>query len=248
MTVRTGMLTTRLKKQHETLHLYAKKAVKILMFSLLLMAIYYSVEKFKTYFPIKSVKVFGIKHTGQADLKEALVPLVNKGFFAIDVENIKDRLLKSPWVAKAIVQRVWPDKIFITLIEKEPFACWNNSNLLSTNGEIFNPELSSYPKGLPELIGPDGQQIQMLQFYKKLTSILAPLHFKIARFELAPEFVWNLTLENGIKMTAGYKDILTHMNHFVKVYPKIVGDRGSEIEYIDLRYTHGLAVRWKTVT
>jgi cell division septal protein FtsQ len=31
----------------------------------------------------------------------------------------------------------------------------------------------------------------------------------------------------------------------VKVYPKIVGMHESDVEYIDLRYSNGIAVKWK---
>jgi cell division septal protein FtsQ len=41
---------------------------------------------------------------------------------------------------------------------------------------------------------------------------------------------------------------LTRLSHFVKVYPKIIGERAAQVEYIDLRYQDGLAIRWKTIT
>lgn len=235
------------KYNNEYLTLYGKKAVKVIFFLLFLSSLFIACEKFKAHFPIKTVKVYGLQHIDQQAMQHALMPLVSKGFFAIDVETIKDRLLKSPWVSQAAVQRVWPDKVLITVQEKTPLASWNDSSVLSTNGELFTPETKSYPVSLPKFVGPEGEQIQMLQYYQKLTGILSPLHFKIARFELTPERVWSLTFDNGIKLTAGYKDILTRMDHFVKVYPKIVGNRDSEVEYVDLRYPNGLAVRWKTV-
>lgn len=243
------MITSRIRKRgNQSIHLYGKLIAKVMLFLIFIVTLYFAVDKFKTFFPIKSVKVFGVQHIDQTSIQEAITPLVKKGFFAIDVDIIKDRLLKSPWVSKTIVQRVWPDQVIITVIEKTPIARWNNESLLSTNGEIFSPPESSYPQGLPLLIGPDREQIRMLEYYKKLSSILMPLHFKIARFELTPELAWNLTFDNGIKVTAGYKDILTHINHFVKVYPKIVGDKDSQVEYIDLRYPNGLAIRWKTTS
>jgi cell division protein FtsQ len=88
----------------------------------------------------------------------------------------------------------------------------------------------------------------MAQYYAKMASVLAPLHFRITRLELTPTMTWSITLDNGMKLNVGHKDILTRLDHFVKVYSKIVGDRVAEVDYIDLRYPNGMAVRWKTVT
>lgn len=242
------MLTSRVRKQQKTnLNLYSKIAAKIILFLLFLVTLYFTVEKFKSNFPIKSVKIYGVQHVDQESMQLALTPLVSKGFFAIDVDTIKDRLLKSPWVSNAVVQRIWPDKVMITVVERTPVARWNDGRLLSSNGEIFTPDASSYPNDLPVLVGPDGQHIEMLQYYKKLSSLLTPLRFKISRLELTPELSWNLTFDNGMRLNVGNKDVLTRMGHFVKVYPKIIGDRIADVEYIDLRYANGLAVRWKTV-
>lgn len=243
-----GMISSRVgKRQTQNLFFYGKMATKIIFFLVFLVALYFSGAQFKSYFPIKSVKIYGAHQIDQQAVQEALTPLVKKGFFGINVELIKDRLLQSPWVSKAVVQRIWPDKVFITLVEKAPIAHWNGASLLSTNGEIFTPK-GSKVGSLPQFVGPEGQQIDMLRHYKKLSGLLEPLHFKIARLELTPQMIWHLTFNNGMKISIGNKDILTRMSHFVKVYPKIIGNRDSEVEYVDLRYANGLAVRWKTIT
>ena len=43
----------------------------------------------------------------------------------------------------------------------------------------------------------------------------------------------------------GHKDVLTRINHFVKVYSQVIGKRSNEIAYVDLRYPNGLAIGWK---
>ena len=232
------MITTRVRKHtNPNFGFYGKLAVKILCLIAFILLLFSLTSKFKTYFPIKSVRVFGVQHVDSNSMQQAITPLVNKGFFAINVENIKDRLLQSPWVSKAIVQRVWPDQVLITVVERTPIARWNNSSLLSMSGELFSPDVKSYPDNLPVLIGGEGEHLQMLQYYKKIT-----------RLELTPEHTWNLAFENGMKLNVGYKDVLTRMSHFVKVYPKIIGNRVADVESVDLRYTNGLAVRWKTVS
>lgn len=198
-------------------------------------------------FPIHSVKVYGIQNVDRQEIEKLIKPLVQHGFFSLDVEGVKDRLLQLPWVSKTVVRRVWPNQLVIAIAEKKPLATWNDTSLLSLSGELFQPAPETIPTGLPRLKGPDGEQIQLMQYYAHVNQILQPLHAKIASLELTPDMVWMLTLNNGIKMTIGYKEILTRLQHFVKVYPKIIGDRIQQVEYVDLRYSNGLAVRWKTV-
>jgi cell division protein FtsQ len=198
-------------------------------------------------FPIKEVKLLGINRSDHTEIQRLVTPLVNKGFFSVELETIRDRLLQLPWISQASVRKVWPDHVVIRVSERAPAARWNDGTLLSISGEIFNPNRDSYPKNLPHLLGPEGEQINMLSHYTKISNLLKPLHLKVARLELTPNLVWGMTLDNGIKVNVGYKDVLTRINHFVKVYPKIVAPRVAQIEAVDLRYQNGLAVQWKTV-
>jgi cell division protein FtsQ len=197
------------------------------------------------YFPIKTVRVYGINRVSQKEVHDVVLPLVNHGFFTVNVDFIRDQMLQSPWVSDLYVRRIWPDKVEVTLVEKKPVARWSEDVLLSERGELFVPK-SEYPTGLPRFAGPKGQQIFMLQYFNNMNRLLLPLHAKISYLELTPFFTWKVTLNNGITMQFEHKDILTRLNHFVKVYPKIVGTRADDVDYIDLRYPNGVAVRWKT--
>ena len=197
------------------------------------------------YFPIKTVRIYGINHTDQKELETVLIPLVERGFFSINVDMIRDRLRQMPWVSKIFVRRYWPDQVEITLLEKNAIARFNEQSLLTEGGELFIPPLHSSYDDLPQFLGPDGKQIIMLEYFKSFSRILDPLHAKIAYLELTPYYTWKITLTNGMTLQIGHKDILTRLRHFVKVYPKIVGARAKDVEYIDLRYSNGMAIRWK---
>ncbi len=224
--------------------------IKIFSFVLLFLLCLFSVNKIKesNQFPIQHVKVYGVKHLDPLEMQSMLASLVTKGFFTVDVDLIKERILQMPWVADVSVRRVWPNQIVIEVTEHNPIARWNETSLLSASGEIFNPEVSTIPTNLPHFLGPEGDQIRMLTFYSKINHLLRPLHLKIAQLELTPYFAWNMEFTDGMKVHLGYKDVLTRINHFVKVYPKVVGERATDIDYVDLRYPNGLAVRWKTVS
>jgi cell division protein FtsQ len=226
------------------------QAVKILSYIITLSLIFCFLYELchRVTFPIAEVKVFGAQHLNQQELQHELVPFVRKGFFGVEVAAIKDQLLQLPWVADVSVQRIWPNEVTIHITERQPIAHWNGNSLLSSKGEIFTPGADSYRESLPEFIGPTGEQAQLLEYYQKINLLLTPLHFKVARLELTAYQTWNIVFDTGVKVNVGYKDVLTRLSHFVKVYPKIIGERAAQVEYIDLRYQDGLAIRWKTIT
>src|SRR3990167_3430726 len=130
------------------------------------------------YFPINKVRIFGIKYTDHQEIQNLLLPLVNHGFFAVNVELIRDRLLQQPWAADIVVRRNWPDQVDILFVEKQVVARWNQQSLLSETGEIFSPPQTKHPLDLPSFVGPTGQQIQILQYYKTMDRILTSIHAK----------------------------------------------------------------------
>lgn len=226
---------------------YVIQACKIGLVGAVVLSTLFALNHFKLsqYFPIKNVKIYGINRVDHEEVQNLLLPLVDHGFFTINVEYIRDRLKQMPWVSDIFVRRTWPDRVDVTVIEKNALARWNNQSLLSEVGELFTPKEETYPSDLPLFIGPSGKQMIMLDYFNQINRLLAPLHAKIAHLELTPYFTWKLTLDNGISLQMGHKDVLTRLSHFVKVYPKIVGNRTTDVDYIDLRYPNGVAVRWK---
>jgi cell division protein FtsQ len=244
------MIMGQVRKYYKEFKVSWKLVINLTCFVTFIYFTLFFFSQFKTvnYFPIKEVQIAGVNHVNHDEVQHLLTPLVNKGFFAVSVEHIKESLAQFPWIASASVRRVWPNQVIIQVAEKIPLARWNEEKLLSTSGQLFSPAHNTYPIELPQFIGPEGAQLKMMENYLKVSKALASLHFKMIRFELSPAHIWSCTLNNGIKVNIGHKDILTRVNDFVKVYPKIIGNRANEVNSVDLRYSNGLAVHWKTMT
>jgi len=199
----------------------------------------------REYFPIQVVHVYGAQHIDHQELQNLIQPLVTHNFFTVDMEHIKDRLRQFSWVENTTIRRIWPDQVDIVISEHQPIAVWHDGNLLSANGDLFSPGGYDIPSGLPQFIGPDGSQASMLQSFNDFNRELTPLHVKITTLELTSYRMWRLSLDNNIRLHLGHKNILTHLSQFVKVYPKIIGSKAEDVDYIDLRYPNGIAVKWK---
>lgn len=197
------------------------------------------------FFPVTTVRVYGARQIDRQEVQDLLVPLVSQGFFSVDLETARDRLIQNPWVVDLYLRRTWPNKVDIVLNERRAVAVWNNDCLLSTEGELFCPKKQTYPAILPHFVGPSGQHIVMLDYFNQMNRILNPLHAKISFLEFTANLTWKLALDNGMVLQMGNKDVLTRLGQFVKVYPKIVEGRVADVDYVDLRYSNGVAVRWK---
>jgi cell division protein FtsQ len=235
------------KLSHSPFH-YVAQMLKVIFLCSFIISCVWMINHFRIskYFPITTVRVYGLNRVEQRDVKQLLMPLLTHGFFGVNVEYIRDRLLQHPWVYDISVRRHWPDQIEVTIFEKKAVAKWNNQILLSETGVLFIPKVETYPANLPVFSGPSGKQIIMLNYFNKINRILIPLRVKISYLELTPYLTWKLALNNGINLQMGHKDILSRLAQFVSVYPKIVGDHAADVDSVDLRYPNGVAVRWKT--
>lgn len=195
--------------------------------------------------PIRNVKINGnYPHVNKEAIQQTVLPFLKKGFAHIDLEGLKKALQSLPWVDNVTVSRVWPDKLVINLVEHDPVAQWNLQGLLDSNGVIFTPQ-SFPPESLPSLNGPEGQQMFVWQSYQKLNAQLAPLGLKIAQLYLSARQAWNIQLSNGVKVILGRVNPELRLQRLIASYPQIVGSHSADIDYIDMRYTSGMAVKWK---
>ncbi|CDZ75845.1 Cell division protein FtsQ [Legionella massiliensis] len=196
-------------------------------------------------FPISTVKVVAsYQHITHQDLETVLTDYLSSSFFTLSVRRLYADLANLDWTKNVQIERIWPDTLKITLIEKIPVATWNKA-LVTQGGEIFNEggELSSSP--LPHLSGPANQQKEVLQVYEKMSKILSIYGLHASALEWRDNHAWELTLANGVQLRLGKRDLDMRMTRFCKAYPAVFAERSEQLASVDLRYPRGMAVQWK---
>lgn len=109
------------------------------------------------HFAVKDIAVEGRQRTDRDALFEALGIGARDPILKIDVTEARKRLLALPWVEKAEVERRLPDKIFIKLVERQPFARWENDNhivVIDREGHVLPDADPASFASLPLLAGP----------------------------------------------------------------------------------------------
>jgi len=197
--------------------------------------------------PITSVEIQGEFHyLEKQQIQQALNGRLEAGFFNVDVDVIRDILLDIPWVNAATVRRVWPDTLQIGVVEQLPIARWIAGGLVNSQGQLFFPLPETYPPDLPELQGPVDSQTVVAMRYQEMEKELEPLTLRINRIVLDERRSWKIELNSGVTLLLGRVNDNARLTRFTRLYPVALAARAADIEQVDLRYTNGFSVRWKT--
>jgi cell division protein FtsQ len=86
----------------------------------------------------------------------------------------------------------------------------------------------------------------MLQRLKQAQAALAPLGLKPARIRLSDRRAWTIELDDGLEVILGRTDFDLRLERFAQLVPAALGERLREAGQLDMRYTNGFAVRWRS--
>lgn len=197
--------------------------------------------------PVRAVKFDGdLMRVDRHQLQRNLAPLASTGLLLVDVGALRTMVEAAPWVDRAYVRRVWPDSVQITVIEQQPLARWDETRLVNTRGELFAPAAVDLPAEMPWLRGPEGQAVVLVDQYRLLDPLLQRVGQRIVRLELDSRRAWTLELANGMQIELGRHAVRERLQRLVGLLDHWSEDELSRIARVDLRYTNGFAIRWKT--
>lgn len=196
-------------------------------------------------FPISTVKISAsFQHVSRKEFEEILGPYLNYSFFMLPVDALENKLLAMSWVEKVCINRQWPDILNIKLEERTPIAFWNNE-LMTEQGEVFSDGQAHSYIVLPHLQGPPHREQAVLQIYQKLSKLLNSCGLQVAGVKLRENQAWELSLVNGVNLFLGKQHLEQRLMRFCKAYPILFADKSERLSGVDLRYSYGMAVRWK---
>ncbi len=194
--------------------------------------------------PITWLDVEGeLQRTSVSQIRAAAIGPASKGFFSVDLEQVRDAIQALPWVAGVEVSRQWPDALGIRIVEHQPVARWNDGFLLSDRGDLFSVDGSDGMQGLARLRGPDSRRQEVLDAWRTMRAELGAIGLDIQRLELDERGAWMLELGSGVELLLGREQIRERLARFISVH-EVLRNQDRRPERVDMRYTNGLAVRW----
>ncbi len=196
--------------------------------------------------PIRKIAVEGeFRKLDPQRIRDLVTDAVRGGFFDIDVQGVRDRILLEPWLAEASVRRVWPDTLVVTVREQQAVAYWGEHSLLNADGDIFAPPRASFPPHLTPLTGPVGSEIEVLTQLTTLTERFAPHGLQVAGIALSERRAWEVKLSNGIRLRLGRAALSERVHRFAQIYASILRPVEERVDVVDLRYTNGFALKMR---
>jgi cell division protein FtsQ len=198
--------------------------------------------------PIRTVQVTGrFQHVSPADIEEVVAQQVRgQGLLTVHLGRVSRALHTLPWVDAVSVERDWPYGLSVLVVEQVAAARWGHDGLVNGSGVLFATGIRHFPAGLARLSGPEGSEAEVTQRYLAMQRRLAEASLTITALRLDARGAWQLDLGNGITVRLGRSQVDERFEKFMGAALGIVEHRAGDISYVDMRYTNGFAVGWRT--
>ncbi len=213
--------------------------------------------------PVRQLQVDGeLNYLTQKDVADYFLNNYdNLNLLTMDLGRVRKYLLEMPWVRSVSVRKRLPNILYVYLTEYKPAAFFNDG-ILTKDWKVIKPNLTNFKEPLVHLAGPENSARSIYDRYVKFSTFLNVKNYIISSLTLTDSYMWEVRLTTGLTLYLGrdaetighdvedsdqaseQQDILLkRLDMFVELYPRL--ERRQDLEYIDLRYDTGAAVRWR---
>ena len=218
-------------------------------------------------FTLRTIAIDGeLTRSNLATVRANALPRLVGNFFSFDLERGRAAFESVPWVRQAVVRRVWPNRLSVTLEEHRVAALWQgsshkdvgNEKLVNLQGEVFEANLGDVEdENLVTLGGPDGSAAQVLALHRRLMQVLASVGMSVETLRLSSRGSWHAELESGADLELGRgseDEVVARTQRFVRTFEQATSrfaDAGGKPRLLlaaDLRHPDGYALRLRGVS
>jgi cell division protein FtsQ len=194
-------------------------------------------------FRIAAISLSGEKEVSREEVLTTAGVTGRASLLLLDADAARARLLANPWIGDAALLKLYPDRLQITITERQAFALWQQDrrvSVIAADGTVLEPFVEDRYLGLPLVVG-RGAQLQASDFLaviNRYPEIRAALRASI----LVAERRWNLRLKNGIDVELPETNLASALDRLIAL------DRDKkllsrDILAVDLRLPDRVGVR-----
>ena len=203
-------------------------------------------------FTLHAIEVGGdVARNSATTIRANVAARLQGNFFTLDLARAQAAFQGVPWVRRAVVQRIWPDRLAVTLEEHRAAAWWHteqgDDRLVNLQGEVFQANPGDVEdEGLPTLQGPEGSSAQLLAMLRRLAPVFAGIGERVEGLALSARGSWRATLEGGATVElgrGGEEEVLARTRVFTGTVTQLTARYQRALEYADLRHAGGYALR-----
>jgi len=159
-------------------------------------------------FRITSVAINGRKQLSQDEVLAIGGVSGRSSLLFLDAATVRDKLKANPWIGEATVLKLYPGQLKIDIVERSPFALWQQDGRLSViadDGAVLEPYVSRRFLSLPLMVG-KGAETRARDFLALLAR-----YPQVRAATKAAIFVgerrWNLRVKDGLDIRLPENDV-----------------------------------------
>ncbi len=196
-----------------------------------------------------------LRHANAPSIRANAVSKLQGNFFTLKLDGARAAFESVPWVRRASVRREWPNGLRVELEEHQVLGTWGAgeaARLVNIYGEVFVANLAEAEEDahLLALAGPEGSERDVVHTLEQMRAWFKPLGAEPVGLTLTDRYAWRARLSNSMQVELGRElneqdraDLEARVARFVQAWPQVVARWGKQIEYADLRYSNGFAIR-----
>lgn len=192
---------------------------------------------------IAAISVSGSKEVSREEILTTAGVSGRGSLLFLDAAAARARLLSNPWIADAAVLKLYPDRLQITISERQAFALWQKDgrvSVVAADGTVLEPFVEDRYLDLPLVVGPGAERLAkaFLAIVDRYPDIRAVVHASV----LVADRRWNLRLNNGIDVRLPETNIEQALDRLVALdrEKKLLS---RDIAAVDLRLPDRVTIR-----
>jgi cell division protein FtsQ len=159
-------------------------------------------------FRITSIAINGRKQLSQDEVLAIGGVNGRSSLLFLDAATVRDKLKANPWIGEATVLKLYPGHLKIDIVERSPFALWQQDGRLSViadDGAVLEPYVSRRFLSLPLVVG-KGADTRARDFLALLARY-PQVHAAAKAAIFVGERRWNLRLKDGLDIRLPENDV-----------------------------------------
>ena len=210
-----------------------------------------------TFFRLKNIEVSSAKRLSREEILALVGVETGQDLARMNLKRMGEQLAQNPWVETVRIHRYFPDRLSISITEREPLAIVNMGFIyyLDKKGSVFKvlnrgdrldypvvtgfseEELSSNPAGTREALKTTCELLGILR--EKGAFILAD----VSEIHYDKGYGFTLfTAAGALPVKVGSGDFAAKVDRFARIYKELMAQRPS-LQYIDLDYNDKIIVK-----
>jgi cell division protein FtsQ len=194
-------------------------------------------------FRIAAISLAGSKEVSREEILTTAGVTGHASLLFLDADAARTRLMANPWIADAAVLKLYPDRLQITISERQAFALWQKDgrvSVVAADGTVLEPFVEDRYLDLPLVVGPGAERLAkaFLAIVDRYPDIRAVVHASV----LVADRRWNLRLNNGIDVRLPETNIEQALDRLVALdrEKKLLS---RDIAAVDLRLPDRVTIR-----